>query len=178
MKYNLFFLGIIILGLKAGSSIYDISTTLVDGTQLNMSDFQNKRLIISEFDAVNPDINWLEKLDSIQNSDSTFQVVAVPANDFSGLGNDSLLASLRDSLSLKIKMLRSSFVRKSAGDSQELVFKWLTDVNANTHFDVDADVPNQLFIISPTGVLYSVLSSDVSSDVLSQILIKDIEQTN
>jgi hypothetical protein len=44
------------------------------------------------------------------------------------------------------------------------------------HFDADADTAGQLFIISKTGVLYSVLSPDVADDVLTQVLEQDVEE--
>ena len=93
-----------------------------------------------------------------------------------GNGNDKKLASLQDSLSAKILILQSSYVTKNAGLNQNSLLKWLTDVNQNTHFDVDVRSTEQIFIVNKKGTLYSVLTREVGSDVLNASLQENINE--
>ena len=158
------------------SSVYKIQVETIDGTKVNLSSYQGKKIIITEFNAANPEISWLKKLDSLQSSDTSLRVIVVPANDLGGTGNDTKLASLLNSLSLKILMLKSAFVKKSSGINQHPLFKWLTNVNENTHFDVDVESAKQLFIVSKTGTLYGVLTNNTPGNVLPGVLNKSIDQ--
>jgi len=169
---------ICILALAAQSSIYNIPAVSVKGKNINIGSFANKKIVISPFDAADPNTTWLRQLDSLQRSNTSIQVIAVPANDFTGPVHDDLLVRLQDSLELNLIIVKCTAAKKSARNTQHLLFKWLTDVNENTHFDLDVRAPDELFIVSKTGTLYSVLSAGVPLNILSDVLSRDIEQSN
>lgn len=98
------------------------------------------------------------------------RVIAVPALDFGKSENNSDYAKLVNELSLDFVVAKAVHTRKSAGPKQHSLFKWLTDVNENSHFNYDVETIGQLFIVSKNGVLYSVLGAGVTKDVLKQVL--------
>lgn len=175
MKRNTLF-GFVLIMFSMQSSIYDIQIDTVEGATAGMASFTGKTIVISPFNALTPDIAWLQHLDSLQMGDTSLQVIAVPANDFTNAGNDGLLAVLKDSLALNFVMLKSTDVKKDAGNNQNLLLKWLTDVNENGHFDVDVMAEGQMFIVSRNGILYSVLDNDVPENILNQILSQNVSQ--
>ena len=170
MKIKYFLYVIIFPVLTWESSIYDIEVNTIEGNSISMSSFANKKIIISPFDAATPNISWLQLMDSIQSADPELRIIGVPGNDFSGIGNDVYLANLKTTHSLDFILLKSTYVKKVAGNNQNALFRWLTNVSDNNHFDNDVESAGQLFIISNTGVLYSVLSSDVPLNILYQVL--------
>jgi len=158
------------------SGIYSIRVVSVRGDTLELESFAKKKILVTAFSASDPEIGLLKRLDSLQRSFSSLQVIAVPGNDLGGEGSDSTLASLQDSLSLNILLLRSALVKKDAQENQHPLFKWLTDANANIHFAMDVDSPGQLFVVSETGILYSVLSPGVQAEMLNGILSQTVEE--
>ncbi len=175
MKRNTI-IGFFLIMFSMQSSIYTIQVDTIEGTATSMASFAGRKIVISPFNASTPDIAWLQHLDSLQMGNDSIQVIAVPANDLTSAGNDAKLSSLKNSLGLHITMLQSTTVKKSAGSNQNLLLKWLTDVNENGHFDVDVLAEGQMFIVSSNGILYSVLDNDVPDDILNQILNQNISQ--
>lgn len=158
------------------SSIYDIPIESISGNNISMSSFANKKILITTFSSIMPNVSQLQYLDSLQNSNTSLIVIAVPANDFGGIGNDATLANLINSLSIDILILKSAYVKKNAGNNQQPLFKWLTNVNENNHFDVDVEAIGQMFIVSGNGILYSVLGENVPDTVLNQVLSQNLNQ--
>lgn len=152
------------------SGIYNIQLVNLNGATVSLASFQNKKILIAPFSAGAPDTQQLQLLDSLQNANPGIKVIAVPANDFGGPGNIETLKNLRRSLSLTILMTSPMEVKKSSGLNQHPLFKWLTDVNRNTHFDVDAESGGQLFMISPGGNLYSVLGAGAPVSIVNQVM--------
>lgn len=175
MKRNTIF-GFFLIMFSMQSSIYTIQIDTIEGTATSMASFAGKKIVISAFNASTPDAAWLQHLDSLQTGNDSLQVIAVPANDFSNAGNDATLSVLKDSLALHIVMLKATDVKKSAGGNQNLLLKWLTDVNENGHFDADVLAEGQMFIVNSNGILYSVLDKDVPDNILSQILNQNVSQ--
>jgi glutathione peroxidase-family protein len=54
------------------------------------------------------------------------------------------------------------------GENQHPLFKWLTHLNKNTHFDRDVEETGQLFIISKKGTLYGILGRQVSTALVME----------
>src|SRR5205814_6400099 len=104
MNYDMnkfFLLPVLFLTIFSGQSgIYLINVVTVNGDTVSLGSFVNKRLLVTAFNASDPNIGFLQQLDSLQRSDTSLQVIAIPANDLGGEGNDSTLANLKDSLSL------------------------------------------------------------------------------
>lgn len=155
----------------SGRSIYTIKIKPVEGSQsISMSSFANRKILITAISADSPDIRLLQQFDSLQVADTSLKIVVVPAIDLGKEGNDAAIAALKDSLSLDFIITRSAHIKKRAGGIQHPLFKWLTDMNENGHFDRDAETTGQYFIVNRNGVLYSVLGKDVPPAILRQII--------
>jgi glutathione peroxidase-family protein len=176
MKQGILSTGIFFLIFSFQSSIYDIQVKSVQGNTISMSSYVNKKILVTVINSTAPNAGRLRYLDSLQNADTSLKVIAVPAKEFGGIGNDAALAALHNSLGLQILITKSAFVTRGAGSNQQPLFKWLTNVNNNTHFDTDVEATGKFFIISRTGVLYSILSTEVPANVLSQVLNQSIIQ--
>jgi glutathione peroxidase len=170
MKNVSFIMAITCLAFTTQTSIYDVQFQKLNGGNVNVSQFSNKKIIVIAFSAANPDGARLHYLDSLQTADTTLQVIGVPATDFSGQGNNGVLNALSNSLSSKFVMSKQSLVKKIAGNNQHSLFKWLTQVTENGHFDADVVSDGQLFLISNTGSLYSVLENGAPNNILTQVL--------
>jgi len=176
MTQNILNAGLFILLSSFQSSIYDIQIQTVQNDTVGMSAFGNKKILITTINSVNPSATQLLFLDSIQNQDTSIKVIAVPALDFGGVENNTALSVLSTSLGLDFTIVKSSFVKKQAGSNQHPLFKWLTYVNENSHFNNDADAIGQFFIVSKNGTLYSVLPPGVPNAILFQSLNQNMEQ--
>ncbi|MEP7373202.1 MAG: hypothetical protein ABI675_07390 [Chitinophagaceae bacterium] len=167
----LFSSAILLLFFLGRESIYDINIQIVSsGQPVSMSSFANQKIIIATINAVNPDTVQLRYFDSLQTADKSLIIIAVPVVDSSGAGNDRQFAKLQKSMSLDFIITRPARVTKNAGAKQHALFRWLTNVTGNGHFDTDVRTPGQLFIISRSGILYSVLESNVPARILSGVL--------
>jgi glutathione peroxidase-family protein len=174
MKNTTYVLSFLLLAFFMQSSIYTIEFRKLNGGTLNMSEFANKKIIVIAFNAVDPDVQRLKLLDSLQNADNTIQVIGVPATDFSGEGNNGALNNLSNTLSARFVMSKQSQIKKETTINQHPLIKWLTHVNENSHFDVDADGADMIFLVSNTGVLYSVLPKQAPTAVLLQAINQPI----
>ena len=174
MKKNIWIAGLFLIMCLPTRSIYSIKVKPVEGgANISMSAYANKKILITAINAARPDIKMLQLLDSLQRADTSLRVVAVPAIDFGGEGNDAAIAALKDSLALGFIITRPGNVKKNAGGSQHPLFKWLTDFGENDHFDRDAEATGQYFIINRNGMLYSVLVKDTPTNILRQVISQE-----
>jgi glutathione peroxidase-family protein len=151
--------------------IYDFEVQPISGASaVSLSTFAGKKIIVTIISPLNPDTTTLAFLDSLQQSDTELQIIAVPAADLGAVGHDQDIAVLTNALSPGFIIIKSAMVSKSAGTGQMPLFKWLTNVSQNRHFDIDANAYGQYFIVSKAGTLYSVLPANVPADILTRTL--------
>ena len=157
------------------SRLYDLQFNTLDSSAVvSMSNFEGRQLIIIEFDASNPDRLRLQSLDTLyRNSNGLLSVIAVPAQDFgTPMPYESLKSFLRDTLELSYMISDVAYTQKAAGAAQHALFKWLTNVNENLHFDDDITDEGQMFVISEAGILYAVLHNNLRpNDPLMQSIL-------
>ena len=152
--------------------VYDISLPSVDGARINMSVFKSKKILVTALSADNLLKHKKAWLDSLQQRFPNLVIIAVPATDMEGGANEEALSSVK-SLENRFIVAGASSVRKSSGEDQHALMRWLTDVKANRHFDIDAATDGHLYVISESGVLYAVLDNSVSNKALDEILRQD-----
>ena len=177
------FLLLVFFGLfssNEGSSLYEISFESINGNTVNMSSFKGQRLVIVVFDSKRPDTTYLAFIDSLAKNDSaSTAVIAVPATD---LSNDSTDVPIQPDSALALLSARGMFisqaipVKKSAGELQHPLFKWLTHVEQNIHFDRDVEQDGQLFMINEQGVLYGVHDKQLPAEAIKKVMTENIEQ--
>ncbi|MFL5787735.1 MAG: hypothetical protein ACJ748_06760, partial [Flavisolibacter sp.] len=170
---KLFYILISFISFNISGSIYDLEVNALDGTTIKLSDYSGTKLIIYEFNPVQLDTIQLRYLDSIQNSNQSIHVLAVPAIEFGTVG-DSVLQNSIFGLNLSYKFLQPLAVQKSSLNNQSSLFKWITDVNLNSHFDHEVTNPGEFFIISEKGTLYGIINSNTSTDIINDVINQNL----
>jgi glutathione peroxidase len=152
------------------NNFYNLAIHNLNDSTINMSSFQGRNVLIAEFDASNPDHDFLTTLDSLRSSDTRLVVIVVPATDFNGNLNSGQLQSLKSAVKGNYLVSETGKVSKSSGNAQLPLFKWLTDVSENTHFDTDVTVEKQIFLVSSKGELFAMLGKDTPFELISTLL--------
>jgi len=167
---------VVLLSISFGrDSIYDIDIQLVaSGQPISMNSFANKKILIATISGASPDTVQLRFLDSLQTTDSSLTVIAVPVIAGNDAGNDRFIANLQNSMALDFIITKSARVKKNEGSNQHSLFRWLTNVTGNGHFDTDVGDLGQIFIISRSGILYSVLEHNVPLHILTNTLKQEL----
>lgn len=157
------------------SDLYNIHFTTLDGQEITMSSFTGKKIVIVPVNGTYADSSLLKKIDTLQKtSPDSLVAIAVPAIDLNAAINESNLVNLQNTLQLNIIISKPGKTAKSAGDDQHPLFKWLTRINENTHFDRDVNEAGQLFIISKNGTLYGILGHETSTALAMEVLNKPV----
>jgi len=171
----LFPIMILLASFLGRDSIYDMDIQLVgSGQPISMYSFANKKILIATISSTSPDTVQLRFLDSLQTSDTSLSIVAVPVLAGNNAVNDRFIAELQNRMALDFIITKSARVKKNEGTNQHSLFRWLTNVTGNGHFDADVGDPGQLFIVSRSGVLYSVLEKHVPLHILTNVLKQEL----
>lgn len=162
----------------AQSSFYKMSIESINGKTIQLSDFKGKKIVIA---SVSPDRlknGGLMYLDSLQLAYPNVAIIVVPANDFGGQNDASIISDIRNtSSSLHVMMTAECGVKKDNGSKQNSLLKWLTNASSNVHFNDDVETDDQLFVISESGILYAVLVNEFPDNVIKNVLTQvDIKQ--
>jgi glutathione peroxidase-family protein len=154
------------------SGVYNINFKGLENEQVEMSVYQSKKILITAFDAANPDRGHLTYLDSLYKADTAnIAVIAIPATDQGdGMTEPELKKILRDTLALAIVISKPSKIKKNAGSVQHKLMKWLTHVSENGHFDPDIDEYRQIFLISRQGKLYAMTKGPARHAITTELL--------
>jgi glutathione peroxidase-family protein len=165
----LFVLNLMCSGISSG--IYDQSIMALDSSTVRFSSFAGKKILIAEFNAAQIDISQLRFLDSLQKANSSLQVVAIPSKGIGTTVNKNDLAALQTQLNLSYIICLPAVAKKTGGGVQQNgVFKWLTNVSENSHFDQDVGPQSQMFFINEQGVLYAVLGKEAPQSIIREVL--------
>lgn len=152
------------------SGIYEQSVTTLDDSTVNFSSSRGKKILVAEFNAMQIDTAQLQNLDSLQRANDSLIVIAIPSHGVGVTVNKSKLVMLRTKLKLSYIIGTPVVAKKGAGVQQNAVFKWLTNVSENSHFDQDVGPLSQMFFINEQGVLYAVLGKDAPRSIISEVL--------
>jgi glutathione peroxidase len=159
------------------TSIYDIRIQTLEGKIISMSAFKGKKIMIAALSPDNMQSGSLDFLDSLQKAHPSITIIAVPALDFGGQQNVEILSSLKTITTQNIIITASAQVKKTAGVQQDHLLYWLTHSSENSHFDAEVVTDDQLYIISESGILYSVMEKGTKPDIIDQALkLGDIKQ--
>lgn len=144
-------------------SIYGISFQDIHNSQVAMTQFSGKKIVVSVINAASPDELQLKMLDTLQKKHSTkVKVIAIPISNFGqAVSNDSLIA-ISTRLNLGYVIAKTDKGKKADGGQQHKLLKWLTHITENTRFDRDVEEAGQMFVISEAGVLFAVMKSKIS----------------
>ena len=170
MKMFILFFASLIFTPDFSAGLYDISIELIDGSTLQMDRYKENKIVILTFNPAKPDEKQFAYLDSLQKNNKALKVLAIPSLNLGSTAPISSLMAFKKKLNLEMDIAKPVNASKSSAASQHQLYKWLTNVNENSHFNNDAIEANQLFIISEKGILFAVLSAQVPRDVLLDVL--------
>ncbi|MEO6230420.1 MAG: hypothetical protein ABJB11_13695 [Ferruginibacter sp.] len=177
MKYFLMLLFFIPGRSFSQTSLFDIQLKSLDGKIVRMKDYKGKKIVISTASAVILQSYQLAFLDSLQESNPSIVVIAVPAIDFGGIDDSLKIGALKKSSRPNMVVAAADWVKKSNGIKQNRLLQWLTNSSQNTHFNADITMDAQLYIISESGVLYAVLEKGTPVSLINQLLKQeDVKQ--
>lgn len=154
-------------------SFHSLTIHDVDGNQVNMNSFGNKKILVVNIATGSEKVSQLAQLQQLQNlySDS-ISVIAFPSNSF---GHES-----RSNAQIKqfcTSQYNTSFLiaEKStvAGASSNAVFAWLANANSNGEINAITGGDFQKFLIDKDGSLIGVFSSKISpldSSIVNSIM--------
>ncbi len=177
MKYLLILLFFITGRSFSQTSLFDIQLQSLDGNLIQMKDYKGKKIVVSVVSPVILQSYLLAFLDSLQLSNPSVIVIAVPATDFRGIDDSLKIEALKENNTSHIIVAAAGKVKKSNGIKQNRLLQWLTNSSQNNHFDADVTTDAQLYIISESGVLYSVLEKETPVSLINQLLKQpDVKQ--
>ena len=156
------------------SGLYAITFKDVKGNAVQLNSFQGRRLIFTTFSGGKPELQQLKFLDSLQAANPSIKIFAIPAEEYAGAANIEQLRNFQNIHCPRILMTEPMSVTKASGLNQHVLFKWLTDVNRNSHFDIDAEVGGQLFFVAPGAKLFSVLASGAPTEIVGQSILQSV----
>lgn len=145
------------------TSIYDLSMTSIDGTEINFSKYKGKRILIVNTASecgYTPQYKELQKLHE-QYGDKLV-VLGFPANNFGAQepGSDKDIATFCEkNFGVTFQLFKKSDV---VGNNRNIVFKWLTDKAQNGWNTEEPQWNFSKYLVSEKGELLKVLSSSVS----------------
>jgi glutathione peroxidase-family protein len=179
MKILVLFIYAITSMLLSRDSFYDLEFRGLNGDTIRMRDFAGKKLIVNIVRSSEPEPERLLTLKNIYfNAKGTVDVLLIPVTDFDlNPEHASLKSLLTDSLELPFKIAAFSKGKRSAGDTQHLLIKWLNDKSQNKHFDDEIQDEPRMFVISESGVLFADLKGpiDLSGNFFKNILLRQDE---
>jgi glutathione peroxidase len=168
---------IILLSSFSFSGIYDYSFTTIEGSTVAMSSYQQKKIIIITLPvSENAENNLhLVRLDSLSAAhQGNVVMIGVPSieDGYNSSNSAALRNWYRSHLGSQFIIASGMYTRKSSGNNQDQIFKWLTDKNLNGHFDNDVEGIGNQFFISPTGELYGALGPEAkfSNNVFNRLV--------
>lgn len=142
--------------------IYDYSVPKIEGGDQALSAYSGKKIMVVNLpltrDAAADSL--LYALDTIATAHATdLAVIAVPSveDGFTSSQKDSLQSWYRSKLGNHVLITDGLYTRKISGYQQHGLFKWLTDVNRNTAFNMEITDPGYKFFVHADGTLYAVL---------------------
>ena len=147
-------------------SIYSHSVTTIEGVNKPLNAYQGKKIFIMTLPINRNSSNdsLLHSLDSLRNVfGSSLVIIATPSYEdgYSTAIKDSLKQWYRSKLSMDIIVTEGMYTRKTSGNQQHALFRWLTDKNRNDHFNKDVLGPKSKFIVWTDGELVGVLGAPV-----------------
>jgi glutathione peroxidase-family protein len=157
----------------AQKDLSDIQIQSLDGTIIAMKNFEGKKILIASASLDNFQNHRLNFLDSLQVANPSVVIIAVPALDFGGVRNESIIESIKNRPPGNIIVATPGEVKKNKGEKQSRLLRWLTNDADNSHFNAEVATDDQLYFISESGILYAVLEKGVPAAVIDQLLKQD-----
>lgn len=144
------------------TSLYSLHFTASDGTDIPVSSFQGKKMLLVNIATNSPQINQLVELEQLQETyKDSLVVIAFPTNSFNNESrNDSDIASFCQNNYHNTFLL--AHVASVKGADIQPVFHWLTNIAENGVMQEDILNDYQKYLIDKDGNLIGVFANSVS----------------
>ena len=156
----------------AQESIYDLSVKTAYGGELSLNYYRGQKIAVASVSVDLLDSNGtLQFWDSLKTAYPNIAFILIPASDMDTITNDSVpMEDIKAKASKKIVLSGAGKVKKDKGQSQHPIMQWLTDAKKNKHSNMDVGSDLEIFVVSESGVLYSILSKGTRLSVLKTVL--------
>lgn len=157
---------------SVGQTAYTLSVKDEDGKDIDVSKYQGKKLLVIVAKKQEPDLQKFKQLNALyKTARRQAEFLVVVTGEFDSRTNNFFTKENIDSLGLNFPVV-SLGKTKRGNSGQSALFKFLTDRNQNGRFDIDVEVPWQMFALTESGKLYAVMlgADDIESGRLLEIL--------
>ena len=146
------------------TSIYDYSFISIEGNTINLSNYQQKIIIITTLPVTQTTENnlHLARLDSLSKAHPGDAImIGVPSieDGYTDQNAEALKTWYRSILGNQFIIGKGMYTHKTS-TAQHSMFTWLTNKDYNQRFDQDIEGIGDLFFVSENGILYGVLGPD------------------
>jgi hypothetical protein len=149
---------------------YNIKIDLIDGKTTSLELYKDKRIVFVVLDPSGAEEKLLVFLDSIQRARTNMATIVLPAFDLNSKISTAGLLRYKEKLGLTVDFSNPVTVLKSAGTSQDKLFKWLMDDKENGHFNFEGVESGQIYVVDEKARLFAVLSRNAPFDVIVDVL--------
>lgn len=162
---------------RQDENVYTHSVISIEGVNKSLSTYQGKKLLILSLPIQqnSSSDSLLHSLDSLGTAyNNSLVIIAVPSYEdgYTSAIKENLKQWYRSILSMDIIVTDGMYTRKTSGNLQHPLFKWLTDKDKNGHFNQDVVGPGDKFLVWTNGVLTGVLGSHtrIGSNIIHSLL--------
>jgi glutathione peroxidase len=158
---------------------YQLSFKALNNEQIALSDYHGKKILITIFDASNPDRASLAAFEQLyQQNINSVVVIAVPVSNFQTAVIDTTILKhlMYSTLQLSYPITEISQAQKTDGIAQHSLLAWVTHINQNAHFDEDIDGVGEMFVLSENGKLFARLKEaiPIAGNTMEKILMQKV----
>lgn len=179
MKRSVILIQLLVLAIGAASaqqvtSIYDYKLTDINGKIYDLSEIKGKKALIVNTASkctLTPQVTEMQKL--YENFRNDLVIIAIPSNDFGNQepGTNEEIKHFVKENGITFPVMAKTSVK---GDSEDPLYKWLTQKDLNGTMDTKVTWNYQKYMIDENGKLVGVLDSEESpsSDKVKEWLEK------
>jgi glutathione peroxidase len=143
------------------TSIYTLQFTDVDGNQVSMSNYQNKKILLVNIATGSPRVSQLAGLQQLhQTYGDSLVIIAFPSNSFANetRSNAEIKQFCQSNYGVTFKIAAKNPV---AGAGIQSIYNWLAQASENGVMDGTVGRDFQKFLISKEGTLIGVFAPSV-----------------
>lgn len=152
----------------AQSSFYSLRLAEVDSATINLADFRGMKVVVAAVSPARLQSIRPKVFDSLQAAFPKVVFLIIPCEDFEGR-QDDILSSINNRPSKRARLFAYAQAKKENKDKQHPLFRWLSSVELNGHFDDDIQ-NGQIFIIDEAGELYAQINNGIPLKSIHELL--------
>ena len=156
-------------------SIYSLSVKSMDGRNVRMADFRNRKMLFVFIPlSMNDSTVSLEQLASVQHKyDSSLVIIGIPVSEQDKAQEEKMRSAYQD-FRQNFVLTETTTAKSISSEKQNPLIAWLSHKEKNQHFDYEWHGAGQKFFVDERGELYATIGPEIklSSSVVDQLLSK------